>query len=137
MALGYHCFYAFSLAEQFHIVKGNRMDYFMGTYCGDTYADPEFKTMLDRVRDRLRKKFGIGGYTYCWSPFQEKPYRPRTDEQRYKTAVKKTVNKYNKKVKEIILDNTLFVEAFIQEAQTKLDSRIAVLTKRYGIASND
>ena len=128
MPRGIHSFYGYSIGDTHRI--GNKEDYFLGRFVGDSFGDPQFEEKLKKVIALLARKYGFGGFCHCWSPVEERPYKPRTAEQKLATAIRKAKNNHAKRVREISMSNTLFQEAFIQEEERKLRERIAVLRKR-------
>lgn len=130
MAKGYHHFYACSIAEnqKYH---NHPDDYFIGGLVGDKWNDEAFEIKMKKVLELLNKKYGLGNYQYCWSPIKTKPYKPRTQQQRFVTAMKKTSNKHNKKIIAIKNQNYLFGEVFVEEENQKLSKRQDILKKRY------
>ena len=129
MPRGTHSFYGYSIGDTHRI--GNKEDYFLGRFVGDDFADGQFEEKLKKVIALLAGRYSFGSFCHCWSPVADRPYRPRTPDQKLATAIQKAKNNHAKMVLEIHGQNTLFREAFIQEEEGKLRERIAVLTKRY------
>lgn len=128
MPAGYHHFYVTSWTNPNRF----KIEYFIGGFVGDHWNDEVFAAKLDRITRRVTAKYGFSNFIQCWSPVNVNPYKPRTPDERYKTAVTKTTNKYAQRITQIKNDNTLFVEAFIKEEKVRLFSRLQVLKKRYG-----
>jgi hypothetical protein len=128
MPLGVHTYHAYSISRHHNVNIG---DYFLGSFVGDHYSDDDFIKKTKRLQNRLTEKFGIAGWSLSWSPFNEKPYTPLSDLQKYKRMVTKTYNEHHKKVLQIINDNSLFVDDFLAEEQKKVTNRIDELKKRY------
>lgn len=129
MPIGIHSFYAYSIADTHYI--GNKEDYFLGRFVGDHFGDSRFEEKLKKVIALLADRYGFGNFCNYWSPVEEKPYKPRTTEQKLATALKKAGNKNKKKIREIRDANYLFEDMFIGEEEVKLSKRIAVLCERY------
>lgn len=128
MPVGIHSFYAYSIADTHRI--GDKDSYFIGRFIGDDFADEEFVRKKQKITTLLRNKYGQA-FCHYWFPVQEKPYKPRTTEQKLATSMKKAANKNVKKVQEIRSANYLFQEVFIAEEEAKLSKRIIVLKERY------
>lgn len=131
MPAGYHHFFAYSATSNYG--GDNPYAYFIGGFTGDHANDYDFKMKLSKILSILEKKYGFGNFSYCWSPIRETPYQPRTNEERFQTAMKKAENRFNKKVAEIKKQHSLFTDDFIQEERNKLTQYQDVLKKRYSI----
>jgi hypothetical protein len=132
MSLGIHSFYVFPCTH--NLVK-NHENYFVGRYIGDHFNDEAFAEKLCRIEQKLKTKFGWR-CTYFWSPGIVKPYRPLTEEQKYKKAITKASNIHKKRTLQIILDNTLFVNDFLYEEIKRYYDRVDLLKKRYSQVKN-
>lgn len=128
MPVGYHHFYACSHLD---IHKKRRYEYFIGGFVGDHINNEQFKAKLERVQELFNRKFGFRNYCYCWSPANQKPYKPRTQQQRFATTMKKTQNKHNRKIEQLKKQNPLFLNTFIEEENQKLYARQELLKSRY------
>ena len=129
MSVGYHHFFVFKMHQCNHIER--KEDYFIGGFVGDSHNDETFKTRIETLCEKLRTKYGLTNYIYCWSPVHIKESIQRTPEQRYRTALKKSENKTNKKIQEIKRANFLFSDLYIQEEIQKLNQRKEKLKNRY------
>lgn len=133
MSLGIHSFYVF---PRTHNLIGNYADYFIGSFIGDPLNDEVFADRLKKIQNILQRKFGMA-YSSFWSPGIVKPYKPLTEEQRYKRAVTKASNIHKKKSLQIIQDNTLFTNDFLYEEINRYFDRLAALKKRYNQTKED
>jgi hypothetical protein len=115
--------------ESNHVAK--KENYFIGGFVGDSHNDETFKAKMKKLCEKLRTRYGLANFSYCWSPLHIKESIQRTPAQRYHTAVRKSENKTNKRIHEIKRSNLLFSELYIQEEVEKLDQRKNVLKKRY------
>ena len=129
MALGLHSFYGYSTGETNRIA--NREDYFIGCFEGDHFNDQRFDLFIKKVVQHLINVYGIGHFSYYWSPAIVQPYRARTKQQKLNTAIKKATNKHRLKIEQIKLSGYLFEAAFIAEEENRLSLRKEVLQKRY------
>lgn len=129
MPLGYQLYYALDWTAEHR--RKRRIDYFIGGFVGDRWQDAAFAEKINRIERKLREKFGIGNYVACWMPAVVKPYQPRTQEQRCKTAIVKATNKHHKKVQAIRQQNYLFGETFLAEEKERFLQRQEELKKRY------
>ena len=129
MPVGIHSFYAYSIADTHRIP--DKEPYFLGRFEGDKFADRRFAAKLEKVIALLAARYGFGGFCCYWSPAEEKPYKPRTAEQRLATALKKAGNKNARRIAEIRNANYLFGDLFMIEEEEKLSKRIDVLKNRY------
>jgi hypothetical protein len=129
MPIGYHHYYAYSWTCFDR--RKRSTDYFLGGFVGDHLEDEAFAEKLKRIESKLREKFGFPEYMCCWSPAVEKPYKPRSQEQRYKTAIVKATNKHRKRIQAIRQQNYLFGETFIAEEEERFLQRQEVLKNRY------
>jgi hypothetical protein len=127
MPVGFHHYYGCSVP----FPRDSPYDYYIGGFMGDHFNDPLFAAKLKRIEKLLNEKYGISKYCKYWSPVEVKPYKPRTPEQRYQTAMKKAANKQQKKIDSIKSQNFLFAEQFISEENERLNHRQEVLKKRY------
>lgn len=129
MPYGIHKFYVFPTTPC-HV--DNKSDYYVGSLIGDHHEDEEFAARLKRTEAKLRKIWGFGnGLAYYWVPGIIKPYKPLTQDQKYKRAVTKEYNKHKKQVDKILQQNLLFMDDYIVEETNRLYKRIEVLKQRY------
>ncbi|MES2006291.1 MAG: hypothetical protein V4450_17365 [Bacteroidota bacterium] len=133
MSLGLHSFYVF---PRTHNLVDNHADYFIGSFIGDHFNDEVFAEKLRRIEQKIQSKFGWR-CTYFWSPGIAKPYKPLTEDQKYKRAITKATNIHKKKSLQIIQDNTLFTNDFLYEEINRHHERVEVLKKRYNQAKAD
>ena len=129
MSLGYHHFFVFNQHRSNHV--SHKENYFIGGFVGDSHNDETFKAKMEKLCEKLRTRYGLTNFTYCWSPLHIKEPIQRTQAQRYHTAVKKSENKTNRRIQEIKSSNLLFGELYVQEEMEKLDHRKLLLKKRY------
>lgn len=129
MALGQSSIYVIPTVNPWETT--NWEDYFIGSIAGDSYTDDEYAAKEKRLKVRLAKIFGWGGFSMYWHSLTAKPRQWMTVEQKPKPAIGRAYSEHKRNVQSIIQSNTLFVDDYLDEETLRLRNRLDQLNDRY------